>query len=174
MKDITPIATGAAHSAYDHMITDRHLQCEQTASIELVREAMGAEKLTIRDLAVYSGIKKTRLGAILHGTPTKRSPATLAEYQRILRTLGISMIQASVKIEASVHADESARRLYDLLAQLYVQLPPQVMAALDDLSGVDTSIIRTEWSGPLTQAITRKLVDTIVRIQDRRDSLEHL
>lgn len=175
MGDFTLIhETSPTIAGGEQVLIDAHLQCEQMASIELVREAMGAKKLTIRDLAIRSGIHKSRLGAVLHGTPEKRSLVTLPEYQRILKTLGISLIQASVKIEASVHADENTRTLYELLARLYVQIPPQVIAALDELNGIDTSIIREDWSGPLTQAITKKLVDTILGIQGRRDALAQI
>jgi len=175
MGDVTQSSPGLpCVSPCEDAATENILRSEQMASIEILRQAMDAKKLSIRDLASQSGIHKTRLGGILHRTPAKRSCATLLEYQRLLRTLGISLIQASVRIEASVHADESTRTLYELLAQLYVEIPPHVIAELDELNGIDTSIIRPEWSGPLTKAITRKLVDTSVGIQGRRDSLAQM
>ena len=53
----------------------------------------------IRQMALRTNIKKSRLGVILHRDPTKRAPMTLPEFQSLLRSLNIDLMHAIISVE---------------------------------------------------------------------------
>ena len=53
----------------------------------------------IRQMALRTNIKKSRLGVILHRDSAKRAPMTLPEFQSILRSLNIDLMQAIISVE---------------------------------------------------------------------------
>lgn len=155
---------------------DADLSADQTFNrgdyIPLILQAMARQNTSQRALALKTGISKTRLALLLHRTPAKRSTMTLAEFQTILSCLDISLIQAIIEVE-TFHGLEWLRSgrydtLIRMLCDAFHGLPHQVVAALEELDGVDGTEVRKEWAGPLQNAVKKRLLDEISAVIDRR------
>src|SRR3546814_11804526 len=67
--------------------------------IPLILESMAAQETAQRALAQKTGINKTRLGLLLHRDPAKRSVITQPELEKILHSLGTTILQPSPCLE---------------------------------------------------------------------------
>lgn len=133
---------------------------------------MAERGLHLRELAMKAGISKSRLGLLLHSDARKRPCISLVEFQKILAALDMSIIQAIISVEAStdlkvVHDDRFAT-LLAMLSELFTGLPSMLIAALDEIEGIDGTEIRREWAVPLKEAMVEKLVKEVTQILARR------
>jgi hypothetical protein len=137
---------------------------------------MEAQDMGIRQMALRTNIKKSRLGVILHRDPTKRAPMTLPEFQSLLRSLNIDLMHAIISVEMArdleVMNDERFATLVAMLSTLFKGLPHRLIEALQDLDGMDGSEIRKEWGTHFQSAVIKKMVTEISRILQRRAVLE--
>ena len=144
--------------------------------VPLIVRAMEAQDMGIRQMALRTSIKKSRLGVILHRDPTKRAPMTLPEFQAILRSLNIDLMQAIISVEMArdlqLMEDERFATLVAMLSTLFKGLPHRLIEALQELEGMDGSEIRKEWGTYFQSAVIKKMVAEISRILQRRAALE--
>ncbi len=144
--------------------------------IPLIVRAMEAQDMGIRQMALRTNIKKSRLGVILHRDPTKRAAMTLPEFQSILRSLNIDLMHAIISVEMArefeLMGDERFATLVAMLSTLFNGLPHRLIEALQDLEGMDGSEIRKEWGTYFQSAVIKKMVAEISRILQRRAVLE--
>lgn len=144
--------------------------------VPLIARAMEAQDMGIRQMALRTNIKKSRLGVILHRDPTKRAPMTLPEFQSLLRSLNIDLMHAIISVEMArdleVMNDERFATLVAMLSTLFKGLPHRLIEALQDLDGMDGSEIRKEWGTHFQSAVIKKMVTEISRILQRRAVLE--
>lgn len=144
--------------------------------IPLIVRAMEAQDMGIRQMALRANIKKSRLGVILHRDPHKRAPMTLPEFQAILRSLNIDLMQAIISVEMArdmeLMGDERFATLVAMLSTLFKGLPHRLIEALQDLEGMDGSEIRKEWGTYFQSAVIKRMVAEISKILQRRASLE--
>ncbi|AMK26052.1 hypothetical protein [Sphingobium sp. TKS] len=147
---------------------------ELRACISFILEIIDGRKLTLRALSLACGINKSRLGRILHRNPLQRRAPQLTEIHRIFRALGISLIEASVNVEARLCEEPEHRPLFKLLARFYVDLPRSIMQAIKEIHGVDGSFFKEEWSQSLTAGVTKKMMDTVLSMLARRNSFMEL
>jgi len=126
----------------------------------------------IRELALKTGISKSRLGLLLHSDPSKRPNLSLVEFQTILSALDISIILAIISVESAIDQkvvhDERFGTLLAMLSELFSGLPSMLIQALDEIEGIDGTEIRREWAVPLKEAVVEKLVKEVTKIMARR------
>lgn len=151
---------------------------DQRDFIPLILEAMSEHGIGQRKLALKTGISKTRLGLLLHHDPAKRAAMYLFEFQQILDALDINIIQAIIAVETyrnpKLFLDERFQTSIAMLAELFEGLPSMLVAALDEIEGMDGSEVRKEWAGPLRQAVVEKLVKEVGAVMARRAHLAHI
>jgi hypothetical protein len=140
--------------------------------IQLILERMVEQSIGQRTLALKSGISKTRLGLLLHSNPTKRVGMSLAEFQQILEALDLDIVQAAIAVEADCNQplfhDQRFATSIAMLSELFKGLPAMLLAALDDIEGMDGTEVRKEWAGPLRQAVIEKMVKEVGAVMARR------
>jgi hypothetical protein len=61
-----------------------------------------------------------------------------------------------------------------MLAELFKGLPAMLVAALDEIEGMDGTEVRKEWAGPLRQAVVEKLVKEVSAVMARRVQLAQI
>lgn len=148
-------------------VNDRHRNF-----IPVILEAMNVQNIGQRKLALKSGISKTRLGLLLHSDPDKRAGMTLAEFQQILDALDINIVQAAIAVKGdrdrSLFHDQRFATSIAMLTELFKGLPSMLLAALDEIEGMDGTEVRKEWAGPLRQAVIEKLVKEVSAVMARR------
>lgn len=148
-------------------VNDRHRNF-----IPVILEAMNVQNIGQRKLALKSGISKTRLGLLLHSDPDKRAGMTLVEFQQILDALDINIVQAAIAVEGdrdrSLFHDQRFATSIAMLTELFKGLPSMLLAALDEIEGMDGTEVRKEWAGPLRQAVIEKLVKEVSAVMARR------
>lgn len=150
----------------------------QAGFLAVILDAMAHKRLSVRDLAGASGIGKSRLGAVLHSNEAKRPPLTVPELQMLLEALDIHVLHAWLKGEAlrhmGSHSDSRLNRLFPLLSEFYLDLPRKLLAAMAEIDGADGTELRREWSGPLANAVARRIAHEIMRVIERRNALTDL
>lgn len=151
---------------------ERHTAFKPYDYIPLIQRAMAEKRMHIRELAMRTGISKSRLGLLLHRSAEKRPNMSLVEFRKILNALGISLMQAVISVEtdideAAVH-DERFATLLAMLSELFSELPARLIEALDEIHGIDGTEIRREWAVPLKEAMVEKLVKEVTSIMARR------
>lgn len=151
---------------------------QQRDFIPLILAAMAEQGLRQRKLALKAGISKTRLGLLLHSDPTKRAPIYLCEFRQILDALNINIAQVMIAVETyqdpMLFHDERFQTSIAMLTDLFAGLPAMMVAALDEIEGMDGTEIRKEWAGPLRQAVIEKLVKEVGAVMARRAHFAHL
>ena len=140
--------------------------------IPLILDAMSERNIGQRKLALRTGISKSRLGLLLHSVPSKRATMTLTEFQQILDALDINIVQAVIAVEtyhdSRLFHDERFATSIQMLTELFRGLPAMLIAALDEIEGMDGTEVRREWAGPLRQAVVEKLVKEVTAVMARR------
>ena len=140
--------------------------------VPLINTAMDNQKLGVRQIAIKTGISKTRLGRILHRDPDQRAPMTLPEFQTILRALNMDLMHAIISVEMArdleLMGDERFTTLVTMLSTLFQGLPHRIIEALRELDGMDGTEIRKEWGGYFQAAVIRKMVGEISNVLRRR------
>lgn len=151
---------------------------QQRDFIPLILEAMHDKGVGQRKLALMTGISKTRLGLLLHSDPAKRTAMYLCEFQQILDALGINIVQAMIAVETyrdpKLFHDERFQTSIAMLTELFKGLPSMLVAALDEIEGMDGTEVRKEWAGPLRQAVIEKLVKEVSAVMARRAHLSQV
>lgn len=146
--------------------------------IPLILDAMSDGNIGQRKLALMAGLSKSRLGLLLHSDPAKRARMTLCEFRQILNALNINIIQAVITVETygdpELFHDERFATSIAMLTDLFKDLPAMLVAALDEIEGMDGTEVRKEWAGPLRQAVVEKLVKEVTAVMARRDSLSQV
>lgn len=151
---------------------------EQRDFVPLILEAMSEQNIGQRKLALKTGISKTRLGLLLHSDPNKRAAMFLGEFQQILGALDINVVQAMIAVETyrdpKLFLDERFQTSIAMLTELFKGLPSMLVAALDEIEGMDGTEVRKEWAGPLRQAVIEKLVKEVGAVMARRAHLAQI
>lgn len=153
-----------------------HIEEESgSAYVALIQHEMEARRLGLRRLELLTRINRARLGRILHRDPAKRHAMTLAEFQALLRALGIDPIEAIVIVElienlADTH-DARFAKLAVMMSTLLRGLPQRVVAALSEVDGMDGSEIRKEWGTYFQSAVVNRMVQEVGNILARRARL---
>lgn len=151
---------------------------EQRDFVPLILEAMSEQNIGQRKLALKTGISKTRLGLLLHSNPAKRAAMYLGEFQQILDALDINVVQVMIAVETyrdpKLFLDERFQTSIAMLTELFKGLPSMLVAALDEIEGMDGTEVRKEWAGPLRQAVIEKLVKEVGAVMARRAHLAQI
>lgn len=146
--------------------------------VPLILEAMAEQNVGQRKLALKSGLSKTRLGLLLHSDRGKRATMSLIEFQQILDSLGINIVQAIIAVETfqdqALFHDERFSTSLAMLTELFKGLPGMLVSALDEIEGMDGTEVRKEWAGPLRQAVIEKLVKEVTAVMARREHLTQI
>jgi hypothetical protein len=102
----------------------------------------------------------------------------LCEFQKILDALGINIVQAMIAVETyrdpKLFHDERFQTSIAMLTELFKGLPSMLVAALDEIEGMDGTEVRKEWAGPLRQAVIEKLVKEVSAVMARRAHLSQV
>lgn len=151
---------------------------EQRDYIPMILQAMAEKDTGQRKLALKTGISKTRLALILHHDPAKRTVMTLVEFQTVLHALDINIIQAIIRVETfrdqALLRDARYTTLIAMLSEVFKGLPAMLIAALEEIEGMDGSEVRREWAGPLQTAVVQRLVKEVSSVLARRAHLSEM
>jgi len=143
--------------------------------IPMISQAMIDSHLPLRALALKTGISKSRLGLLLHRDAAKRPNMSLVEFQTILNAVGLSVIQAVIRVETirdqALLRDERYATSFALLGSVFQDLPAKLIEALEELEGIDGSEIRQEWAEPLLAAVVERVVRAVTEVQARRAAM---
>ena len=151
---------------------------EQRDYIPMILQAMAEKDTGQRKLALKTGISKTRLALILHHDPAKRAFMTLVEFQTVLHALDINIIQAIIRVETfrdqKLLRDQRYATLIAMLSEVFKGLPSMLIAALEEIEGMDGSEVRREWAGPLQTAVVQRLVKEVRSVLTRIAQLSEM
>ncbi len=64
--------------------------------------------------------------------------------------------------------------LIAMLSEVFRGLPSMLIAALEEIEGMDGSEVRREWAGPLQTAVVQRLVKEVSSVLARRASLSEM
>ncbi len=146
--------------------------------IPFILQTMAAKGLHLRELALKSGINRSRLGLLLHSDPSRRPRPLFIEIQLIVKALGVSHMQAVISVETlrdlSLLLDERFATVLTMLSQVYNEMPDRLIAALSEIDGVDGTEIRRQWAEPLREAVIQKLISEVTKLIARRDVLTEI
>lgn len=146
--------------------------------IPLILRFMKERGLSQRELGLKAGIKKSRIGLLLHSDPDKRAIITLPEFQKILSALDVSMVQAIVAVEGlaegGLFSDDRFATSLEMLSTFFQDLPTLLLKALDRIEGMDGTEVRKEWAGTLRSAVVDALVKEVGAVMNRRAMLSHI
>jgi transcriptional regulator with XRE-family HTH domain len=140
--------------------------------IPMILQAMADKGVGQRALATKTGISKSRLGLILHRNVAKRASMSLVEFQKILNALNTSVIQAFIRVETlhdlNVLRDSRFGTSLDMLGDVFTGLPSRLIAALEEIRGMDGTEVRREWAPVVQDAVVEKVVKEVSCIMERR------
>ncbi|MBV2149990.1 helix-turn-helix transcriptional regulator [Sphingobium sp. AS12] len=140
--------------------------------------AMRADTVSIRCLSTRAGINKSRIGKLLHRDPKRRSSISFDELQRILAALDIDLLEAIICVETVRDLDllYSARyaTLIPMLCAMFRELPMHLIAALEEVDGVDGTEVRPEWAGVLQRSVIQRIIKGMSDTALRRAALAEL
>ena len=158
--------------------TDAGPSDERQAYVGLIIAAVADQHLSLRRLALRSGIPKSRLGVLLHRNPARRGALSLREFHQLLSALAIDPIEAFIRVETLRFLDpEDARRfapMIQMLCKMFHDLPKNLIGELETVEGIDGSEVRPEWAPSLQRAVIRRVVQEISAVAHRRLAIRDL
>ncbi|BBE00193.1 hypothetical protein SAMIE_2000790 (plasmid) [Sphingobium amiense] len=176
---MTSLATSGAPSS-----TDESKSAEENAAIPFrdyipyILQAMSDQNVSVRKLALKTGIRRNRLSNLLRPTadPSTRESMTLVEFQTILHVLQIGFIQAVLGVETlrdlDLLHDGRFSTMMQMISEVFASLPLSLVHALNDVEGMDGTEIRREWAGPLRDGVVDRVVREVIAIIERRARME--
>lgn len=143
--------------------------------VDLFRDLMASEKLTVRAVARRAGISKSRIGLLLHADAEQRGEMYLREYHLLLSAFDLDEMEAIVLVNTYQNMPLARhvrfRSLLALLATLFTELPPTLLKRIEMISGFDGSEVHRSWTDHLMNFVVDKLADGVCEIIARRESL---
>jgi hypothetical protein len=137
----------------------------------VILERMAALQISVRTVAVKTGIKKSRANNILHRDPRKRHPLRLDEKAAILQVVGLTVVEAFLAADIVTAPDGEAAgqgSVASMLAQLLDGLPADIVQMVEHIDGVDFSDVRPEHGIRLRALLLKFLEKHYQDIGDRR------
>lgn len=155
---------------------------EPTQSYELEDYILARMKIagvSVRNLAIMTGLTKTRLHEGLHGEAAKRVPFRVPEMTSILDALNINPLEG-------FYAKEVLRSITDvtfdevisvtaMLCELNRGLPQEVITAIRAIDGLELNDVRREHGTAARALLVRLLGDryaAVVRLRRKADCFE--
>jgi len=141
--------------------------------IPYILQAMADQNVSIRKLALKTGIRRGRLSNLLRLDldPSARESMTLVEFQTILHVLGIGFIQAVLGVETlrdlSLLHDGRFSTMMQMISEVFASLPITLVNALNEVEGMDGTEIRREWATPLRDGVVDRVVREVAAIIER-------
>jgi transcriptional regulator with XRE-family HTH domain len=137
-------------------------------------DAIAANSLSLRKLALKTGIDRRRLSEILRPKASAgiRSGITLSEFQIILRALDIEVIDAVMAVEVlaghGILEDRRFSSMLQMISEMFTGLPCVLAEALNEIDELDGSEIRKDWAMPIRRGIVEKVVKEVTAKIQRR------
>lgn len=137
-------------------------------------DAIAASSISLRKLALKTGIDRRRLSDILRprGSASARSGITLSEFQIILRALDIEFIDAVLAVEVltghGILEDRRFASMVQMIGEMFTGLPCLLADALNEIDDLDGSEIRKDWATPIRRGIVEKVVKEVTAKIQRR------
>lgn len=137
-------------------------------------DAVAAHSLSLRKLALITGIDRRRLADILRPKISEniRTGMTLSEFHVILRALGIRVIDAVMAVEVltgrGILEDRRFSTMLQMVSEMMTGLPCLLAEALNEIDDLDGSEIRKDWAGPIRRGIVEKVVKEVTAKIQRR------
>lgn len=135
---------------------------------------MESEALTLRAVALKSGLSKSRVGLLLHADAEKRREMYLHEYHRLLSAFDLDEMEAIVLVNTyqnmAMARHARFRALLNLLSSLFTELPPALLRRIELISGFDGTEVHRYWKDHLMNFVIDKLADGVCEIVARREN----
>lgn len=135
-------------------------------------DAIAANSLSLRKLALKTGIDRRRLSDILRPRTSARSGITLSEFQIILRALDIEIVDAVLAVEVlaghGILEDHRFASMVQMIGEMFTGLPCLLADALNEIDELDGSEIRKDWATPIRRGIVEKVVKEVTAKIQRR------
>ena len=84
------------------------------------------------------------------------------------------MIAVETYSDPALFLDDRFQTSIAMLTELFKGLPAMLVAALDEIEGMDGTEVRKEWAGPLRKAVIEKLVKEVTAVMARRAQLTQI
>ncbi|SEK04008.1 Cro/C1-type HTH DNA-binding domain-containing protein [Sphingobium sp. AP50] len=143
--------------------------------VPFILHVMARRRITLRQLGSKTGISKSRLGLLLHGTIERRATMSVDELQVILHALDYDVVHAYIQSKACEDLEVTQLDRHDplisMLCDAFINLPRILISTLDDLDGVDGTEVRREWAGAIQRTVVSRLIDGVRDIMNRRARL---
>lgn len=139
---------------------------------DFILHRMHAERLTYRDLATRTGLRRSRMHYTLHRDCGKRRPLRLDEIHALLDALDITHLEATVAQEilsGDCVEPHGLDRLVGLIATIVTGLSSAIPDIVSDLDGLEWDDVRPEHGEFIQACIIRELTATYSRMIQRRD-----
>ncbi len=140
--------------------------------VDFILHKMRAERLTYREVAMRTGLRRSRVHYTLHRDRGKRRPLRVDEIQALLTALGVTQLEATVAQEVlSVDCVDMQvlDRLVGLIASIVSGLSIAIPDIVSDLEGLEWEDVRPEHGKFIQACIVRELTTTYSRMLQRRD-----
>jgi lambda repressor-like predicted transcriptional regulator len=133
---------------------------------------MDLKGLSVRDLALISGIGRSRLHGGLHRKADKRIPLRMPEFVVILTALGIDPIEAMYAREIfdTVEGVEfgDLLKVISMVCGLMKGLPEEIITVIRHLDGLAFDDVRPEYGIAARGLLVRALTTEYTKIANRR------
>lgn len=143
--------------------------------VDLFRDLMTAEKITIRTLSLKTGLSKSRVGLLLHPDIEQRPEMFLHEFHRLLSAFDLDEMEAIVLVNTyqnmGLARNARFRGLLSLLALVFTELPPTLLRRIELITGFDGSEVRRSWKDHIMNLVCDKLSEGVCELITRRESL---
>lgn len=144
--------------------------------IDFILARMKDSDVSGRQIATLTGIRKSRISAILHSDAEKRSPVRMDEFEAILRVLNISHVEVTLAaelIDKTPHVGVGAiASVASMLSEVMNGLPIEVIEMLDGIGGIDHADVRKEHAVVVRKMIVDFLTSRYTRFAQLRDMRE--
>ncbi|WP_132910737.1 hypothetical protein [Sphingomonas sp. BK235] len=146
---------------------------------DYVIERMKIAGVSVRNLAVSTGLKKSRLHEGLHRDIDKRIPLRVPEMKLVLDALGIDRNEAfyAREVLASVSdiTFDEVIRVAAMLCEMNNGLPQEVITVIRAVDGLDLNDVRREHGTAARGLVVRLLGDrytAVARLRRKTDGFE--
>ncbi|MET0376067.1 MAG: hypothetical protein ABW128_17645 [Rhizorhabdus sp.] len=148
-------------------------QSLSSGRVNFILARMSVRNLSRRQVAVITGIGRTRLQTILHAEVDKRSPMRMDEFHVILEKLGIGQLEAALAADVIDNQPdvtvEAVSSVVLMLAELMRGLPKELIGMVYHIDGLEHSDVRPEHGGHMRELVVRSLASHYRDIVNRRD-----
>ena len=140
--------------------------------VDFLVHKVKAERLTYREVALQSGMSKSRVHRTLHPDRCKRLPLRIDEYHQVLTALGTTQMEASIGAELIAEKTISPSdmdKLLELVTGICAGLHTALADVVEHIEGLDWDDIRSYHGSHFQARIIAEVRQVYGQMSERRE-----